>query len=187
MLFWWHASVLELLKPQFYQLQFSIKVSIDIFSLRVDNIFQKFMKVLRCIAFSVLIGEKMLNFYVIERSPARPLKKTGSTSSLKVAIEISRFLHEFRVETSVIENFPSKSWGSGKYSNCYLYRFLSNVLLSMLRNNTLDFIHQDLNLKIYTDRVWFKKLVFNFVCKECPNSSKNEKVVLILFFFSILY
>ena len=104
-----------------------------------------------------------------------------------MAIEISHFLNEFRVETSVFENFPSESWGSGKYSNCYLYRFLSNILLSMLRNNTLDFIHQDFNLKCYTERVWFKKIVFNFASNDCPNSSKIENVVLILFFFLDFY
>ena len=50
------------LKAQPYKLHFSIKDSIDIFSIRVENIFLKFMEVVRCIAFAVLIDEKMLNF-----------------------------------------------------------------------------------------------------------------------------
>ena len=100
---------------------------------------------------------------------------------------MSHYLHEFRVETSVFVNIPSESWGSGKYSNCSLYRFLSNIPLLMHRNNTLDFIHQDLNLKCYTERVWFKKILFNFASNECPNSSKIEKMVVSLFSSRFFY
>ena len=41
--------------------------------------------------------------------PAHPPRKTGSTSSIKVSIEISQFLQNFRIETSVLGNFPSES------------------------------------------------------------------------------
>ena len=53
---------IELLKHQPYKLQFSINVSIDNFSLRLNNIIQNFMDVVRCIGFPVLIDKKMLNF-----------------------------------------------------------------------------------------------------------------------------
>ena len=46
--------------------------------------------------------------------PARPPRKTRSTPSIKVSIEISQLLQKFRIETSVFENTPSKSWCSGK-------------------------------------------------------------------------
>ena len=46
--------------------------------------------------------------------PARPLRKTDSTSSKKVSIEVSQFLQKFRIEKSVSESFPSESWCSEK-------------------------------------------------------------------------
>ena len=48
------------------------------------------------------------------RIPARPPRKTCSTSSIKVSIETSQFLQKFRIETSVFENSPSESWCSEK-------------------------------------------------------------------------
>ena len=80
---------------------------------------------------------------ILDRLP----KKTGSTSSIKV----SNFglKHQFLKTSHQNPHIPKKT-------SCYLYRFLSKILLPMLRNDTLDFIYQCPNLKFCPERVWFE-------------------------------